>query len=158
MRSTLDLDLQSIAENVIARRLKAEGRAKKVGQAALVALAPDGAILAMVGGRDYSESQFNRVDPGQAAARLAVQGVRLSRRLPEGRRPADDRGRSTGADRQLGAGELRRVASAARMTLRSAFANSDQLGCGSACRCGRNPVRHRHRTQAGRAIGIACRS
>src|SRR6266511_2794698 len=60
LRSTLDLNLQSIAENVIARRLKAEGRAKKVGQAALVAMAPDGAILAMVGGRDYAESQFNR--------------------------------------------------------------------------------------------------
>lgn len=60
VRSTLDLDLQNIAESVIARRLKAEGRAKRVGQAALVALAPDGAILAMVGGRDYNESQFNR--------------------------------------------------------------------------------------------------
>jgi penicillin-binding protein 1A len=60
LRSTLDLNLQSIAESVIARRLKAEGRAKKVGQAALVAMAPDGAVLAMVGGVDYNESQFNR--------------------------------------------------------------------------------------------------
>src|SRR5215472_11310710 len=60
VHSTLDLDLQGIAEGVIARRLKAEGRAKKVSQAALVAMAPDGAILAMVGGRDYNESQFNR--------------------------------------------------------------------------------------------------
>jgi hypothetical protein len=46
LRSTLDLNLQSIAEGVIARRLKGEGHAKKVGQAALVAMAPDGAILA----------------------------------------------------------------------------------------------------------------
>jgi membrane peptidoglycan carboxypeptidase len=60
LRSTLDLNLQSIAEGIISRRLKAEGRTKKVTQAALVALAPDGAILAMVGGRDYNESQFNR--------------------------------------------------------------------------------------------------
>src|SRR5215475_4516227 len=60
VRSTLDLDLQGIAESVIARRFKAEGRAKRVSQAALVAMAPDGAILAMVGGRDYNESQFNR--------------------------------------------------------------------------------------------------
>ena len=60
LRSTLDLSLQSIAESVIARRLKAEGRAKRVDQAALVAMTPDGAILAMVGGRDYTESQFNR--------------------------------------------------------------------------------------------------
>jgi penicillin-binding protein 1A len=60
LRTTLDLNLQSMAESIIARRLKAEGRSKKVGQAALVAMAPDGAILAMVGGRDYDESQFNR--------------------------------------------------------------------------------------------------
>jgi len=61
LRSTLDLNLQSIAEGIVSRSLKAEGRAKKVTQAALVAMAPDGAILAMVGGRDYNESQFNRV-------------------------------------------------------------------------------------------------
>jgi penicillin-binding protein 1A len=60
LRTTFDLNLQNIAEGVIARRLKAEGGAKKVSQAALVAMAPDGAILAMVGGRDYAESQFNR--------------------------------------------------------------------------------------------------
>jgi penicillin-binding protein 1A len=60
LRSTLDLNLQSIAESAIARRLGAEGRAKRVTQAALVAMAPDGAILAMVGGRDYTDSQFNR--------------------------------------------------------------------------------------------------
>ncbi len=61
LRTTLDLDLQQIAERVIAHRLKMESRAKKVSQAALVAMTPDGAILSMVGGRDYGESQFNRV-------------------------------------------------------------------------------------------------
>jgi penicillin-binding protein 1A len=60
VRSTLDLNLQTIAENVIVRRLAAEGRKKNVSQAALVAMAPDGAVLALVGGRDYNESQFNR--------------------------------------------------------------------------------------------------
>ncbi|HKR88891.1 MAG TPA: penicillin-binding transpeptidase domain-containing protein, partial [Phenylobacterium sp.] len=40
-------------------------------QAALVALRPDGAVVAMVGGRDYGQSQFNRVvqakrQPGSA--------------------------------------------------------------------------------------------
>jgi penicillin-binding protein 1A len=60
LRTTLDLNLQSIAENVIAHRLQLEGRRKKVSQAALVAMASDGAILAMVGGANYNESQFNR--------------------------------------------------------------------------------------------------
>jgi penicillin-binding protein 1A len=61
IRTTLNPELQQIAESVVAKRLAASGKAKNASQAALVALAPDGAILAMVGGRDYNESQFNRV-------------------------------------------------------------------------------------------------
>ena len=60
VRTTLDGSLQNIAESVVERRLEAEGERKRVSQAALIALAPDGAVLAMVGGRDYAESQFNR--------------------------------------------------------------------------------------------------
>jgi penicillin-binding protein 1A len=60
LRTTLRLDLQRLAEGVIERRLDAEGAKKNVSQAALVAMAPDGAILALVGGRDYEQSQFNR--------------------------------------------------------------------------------------------------
>lgn len=67
-RSTLNLDLQSLAEGVLARRLDAEGTKKKVGQGALVAMAPDGAILAMVGGRDYEDSQFNRATQAKRQA------------------------------------------------------------------------------------------
>ena len=61
LRTTLDLKLQSLAERVVAEHLGGEGEAKPVSQAALLALAPDGAVLAMVGGRAYGESQFNRV-------------------------------------------------------------------------------------------------
>jgi len=61
IRTTLDPELQRIAESVVAKRLATAGKAKNASQAALVALAPDGAILAMVGGRDYNASQFNRV-------------------------------------------------------------------------------------------------
>ncbi|CAO4164228.1 PBP1A family penicillin-binding protein [Methylorubrum aminovorans] len=68
VRSTLNLDLQSLAEGVLARRLDAEGGKKKVGQGALIAMAPDGAILAMVGGRDYEDSQFNRATQAKRQA------------------------------------------------------------------------------------------
>ncbi|MGU3664672.1 PBP1A family penicillin-binding protein [Methylobacterium sp. A49B] len=60
VRSTLNLDLQSLAEGVVGRRLDKDGTRRKVGQAAMVVLSKDGAILAMVGGRDYEDSQFNR--------------------------------------------------------------------------------------------------
>ena len=60
LRTTLNLDLQSLAEGIVARRLDAEGAKKKISQAAMVVLSKEGAILAMVGGRDYEDSQFNR--------------------------------------------------------------------------------------------------
>jgi membrane peptidoglycan carboxypeptidase len=60
LRTTIDLELQKLAEEAVNNRLEAEGARKNVSQAALVALAPDGAILAVVGGRDYDQSQFNR--------------------------------------------------------------------------------------------------
>jgi penicillin-binding protein 1A len=59
--TTFDPHLQDAADRTIKHWLADEGARRHVGQAALVALAPDGAVLAMVGGRDYAESQFNRV-------------------------------------------------------------------------------------------------
>jgi membrane peptidoglycan carboxypeptidase len=58
--TTLDPELQEAAEHAVDKWLAREGKARSVGEAALVALGYDGAVLAMVGGRDYAESQFNR--------------------------------------------------------------------------------------------------
>lgn len=71
IRTSLDLRIQGIAEAVLAAQLGREGGAVAASQAALVALAPDGALRAMVGGRDYAQSQFNRAasalrQPGSA--------------------------------------------------------------------------------------------
>ena len=68
VRTTLNLDLQSLAEGVVARRLDAEGPKKKAGQGAVVVLNKEGAILAMVGGRDYEDSQFNRATQAKRQA------------------------------------------------------------------------------------------
>jgi penicillin-binding protein 1B len=63
--STIDLDLQQLAEAALKKQLDRldtvyKGRNAKP-QAALVALDPaTGNVLAMVGGRDYAESQLNR--------------------------------------------------------------------------------------------------
>ncbi|HEX3281680.1 MAG TPA: PBP1A family penicillin-binding protein [Pyrinomonadaceae bacterium] len=64
--TTLDLDLQRLAENALRQQLDRLGAVRKNGaskpQGALVALDPKtGNVLAMVGGRDYAESQLNRV-------------------------------------------------------------------------------------------------
>jgi penicillin-binding protein 1A len=58
--TTIDRRLQLLAERTVDDWLAREGGALAVQQAALVAMAPDGAVLAMAGGRDYAQSQFNR--------------------------------------------------------------------------------------------------
>lgn len=60
IETTLDPGLQGLAEQVVTNWLATEGEEREAGQAALVAMTPTGEILAMVGGRDYRESQFNR--------------------------------------------------------------------------------------------------
>jgi len=65
------LRLQNIAETELQRIIAAEGPKRGVSQAALVMMTPDGAVRAMVGGRDYQESEFNRAtqamrQPGSA--------------------------------------------------------------------------------------------
>ncbi|KOF18421.1 penicillin-binding protein [Ensifer adhaerens] len=60
VRTTLVPRLQQLAEDVVARNLDKDGKALGASQAALVAMTPDGAVVAMVGGRDYKTSQFNR--------------------------------------------------------------------------------------------------
>lgn len=71
VRTTLDRDVQAVAEQVVRRALAREGSRLGASEAALVAMRPDGAVVAMVGGRDYGESQFNRAvdarrQPGSA--------------------------------------------------------------------------------------------
>jgi penicillin-binding protein 1A len=63
--------MQAAAESAVADVLARYGVKDAVSQGALVAMSPDGAVRAMVGGRDYGQSQFNRAvqakrQPGSA--------------------------------------------------------------------------------------------
>jgi penicillin-binding protein 1A len=58
--TTLDLEMQGDAERALETRLKADGKTKGVSQGAFVAMSPNGAVRAMVGGRSYSQSVYNR--------------------------------------------------------------------------------------------------
>ncbi|WP_046861518.1 transglycosylase domain-containing protein [Microvirga massiliensis] len=69
--TTLDTAMQAAAEQAVSEELAAKGARYKVSQGALVAMQPDGALKALVGGRDYEASQFNRAtaarrQPGSA--------------------------------------------------------------------------------------------
>ncbi|HEX2366555.1 MAG TPA: penicillin-binding protein 1A [Bradyrhizobium sp.] len=71
VQTTIDPKLQSVAEAAVIDELAAKSVKFNVSQGALVAMSPDGAVRALVGGRNYSESQYNRAvtakrQPGSA--------------------------------------------------------------------------------------------
>ncbi|WP_185969904.1 transglycosylase domain-containing protein [Rhizobium straminoryzae] len=60
VRTTIDMGLQQAADDAVESSLREYGDSYKVKQGALVMIETGGAVRAMVGGRDYGESQFNR--------------------------------------------------------------------------------------------------
>src|SRR3984957_2931470 len=71
VETSIDPKLQSIAEASVIDELAAKSVKFNVTQGALVAMTPDGAVRAIVGGRNYAESQYNRAvtakrQPGSA--------------------------------------------------------------------------------------------
>ena len=59
--TTLSHHLQATAEQALTAELDAKGSRWNVSQGAVVTLGPNGEIKALVGGRNYADSQFNRV-------------------------------------------------------------------------------------------------
>src|SRR5262249_33250225 len=71
VESSIDPTLQTAAEKALIEELAQKGQKSGVGQGALVAMSPNGTVRALVGGRNYAESQFNRAvaakrQPGSA--------------------------------------------------------------------------------------------
>ncbi|MBX9776482.1 MAG: penicillin-binding protein [Xanthobacteraceae bacterium] len=71
VRTSIDPALQAAAEAALVNELAQKGEKFGVSQGALIAMTPTGAVRALVGGRNYAESQFNRAvaarrQPGSA--------------------------------------------------------------------------------------------
>ncbi len=71
VETTIDPTLQNAAERALVDTLNQRGAKFGVGEGALVAMMPDGTVRALVGGRNYADSQFNRAiaakrQPGSA--------------------------------------------------------------------------------------------
>ena len=60
VKTAINLPLQTAAQNIVNEELAINGEAYNVGQAAAVVMTPQGAVEAVVGGKDYETSQFNR--------------------------------------------------------------------------------------------------
>ncbi len=71
VETSIDPVLQDAAEHALTDALAQKGEKLGIGEGALVAMTPDGVVRALVGGKSYGESQFNRAiaakrQPGSA--------------------------------------------------------------------------------------------
>ena len=89
VKTTLDPRLQGMAETAVSGTLAQAAAKDAVSEGALVALAPDGAVRAMVGGLDYGKSQFNRATQAQRQPGSAFKPFVYLAGLEAGLRPGD---------------------------------------------------------------------
>ncbi len=88
VQTTLDHDLQAAAERAVKEAL-AGARGQNVTQAALVAMRPDGTVVAMVGGTDYDKTVFNRATQAQRQPGSSFKLFVYLAALDAGMRPGD---------------------------------------------------------------------
>lgn len=87
--TTLHWPFQQAAQKAVEEHLNQEGAPAKASQAALVSIDTDGAVRAMVGGRAYSTSQFNRVIQAQRQPGSAFKPFVYLTALEQGYSPYD---------------------------------------------------------------------
>lgn len=85
--TTVDLEMQRRAGKVIADAIATNGAKRNVSEGALVALGPFGAIRAVVGGREYASSQFNRAVDAKRQPGSAFKPIVYLAALEAGRTP-----------------------------------------------------------------------
>ena len=86
--TTIDLDLQKLAEKSIRRLIDENGKKLNVSQGALVSIDNStGAVRAMVGGYDYADSQFDRASEARRQPGSAFKPFVYLAALEQGRTP-----------------------------------------------------------------------
>ncbi len=89
VKTTVDRELQEESQKVINEFIALEGTAGKFSQGASVTMAPDGAVRAIIGGRDYDESQFNRATSAKRQTGSAFKPFVYLAALLDGFKPDD---------------------------------------------------------------------
>ena len=91
VRLSIDPMLQTTAQSLVRQTLTQDGARAGAHQGALVLLAPDGAIRALVGGADHRLSAFNRVTQAQRQPGSAFKPFIYAAALESGVKPTDIR-------------------------------------------------------------------
>ena len=90
IETSLNPTWQKAAEAAVTKILKNEGRWQNFKEAALVAIDPrNGEIQAMVGGKDFSKNQFNRVTQAQRQPGSTFKGFVYATAIAIGKNPYD---------------------------------------------------------------------
>ena len=91
VRLSMDPALQATAQGLVRQTLAAQGRRGGFRQGALVLMAPDGAIRALVGGADHHLSAFNRATQAQRQPGSSFKPIIYAAALEAGAKPTDTR-------------------------------------------------------------------
>jgi penicillin-binding protein 1A len=90
VETTLNPTWQEAAEAAVTKTLKNQGRWQNFTQGALVAIDPrNGEIQAMVGGKDFSKNQFNRVTQAKRQPGSTFKGFVYAAAIATGKSPYD---------------------------------------------------------------------
>lgn len=89
VETTLDTKIQTSIEIALSKVITESGEAKKISQGAMIVMRPNGQVVALVGGKNYNESQFNRATQGKRPAGSAFKPIVYLSALERGWGPQD---------------------------------------------------------------------
>jgi penicillin-binding protein 1A len=89
VETTFDVDVQNEAERAVTAGLREEGAKLNASQAVLVAMTPDGAVRAMVGGASYVQSPYNRATDALRQPGSSFKPFVYLTAFEHGRKPSD---------------------------------------------------------------------
>ena len=89
--TTINTAMQSAARRAVQSVLDKQGEKANASQGALVAMTPDGAVRALIGGRDYAESTFNRITQAHRQPGSSFKVFVYTAALEAGLTPATER-------------------------------------------------------------------
>ena len=89
IETTMNIDSQNHAQDLLSSTLRKTGENKKISQGSIVVMRPNGAVVALVGGKDYNQSQFNRATQAQRQPGSSFKPFTYLAALEAGWRPED---------------------------------------------------------------------